>query len=203
MALLSLSPNGLSAQVLRGWGIKLGFTSSKLTMGLEGGLSVEEYRRRPGVVAVVHGEWFDYRSVSLVTEIGYVQRGVKQVVRDGVEFILPVSDSSTRFDCLATAVFLRVAPVRWSVEPYVLAGPRVDLLLSETTECAFRPCLDDVSGHKVATIGALVGFGVRHALASIDFLVEVRLSMDATDSIRGISGRQQNRAFDVLVGIAL
>src|SRR6056297_733347 len=69
--LLSVLALPVQAQPLSSFGAKAGFTSSSVSTNMFAG----EIERREGFSAMAFAEWFDMPYFSLLTELGYEQRG--------------------------------------------------------------------------------------------------------------------------------
>lgn len=194
------------AQLIRGYGIKVGPTFSNvrspdLDLGGEEPISFDTKRRR-GFVAFAFIEWLDAPSFSVVTEGGYAQRGyaTKHDVRDGQNEPVGMVRFEDRFDYLSFAALAKLRLPGGSLTPYALGGPRLDLFLGgnpneEGTLAA---------AYSATALGGTFGIGAETAeLLPILAFVEIRYSFDVTNSAPDVPRDAYNNAFDLLVGVRL
>ncbi|MEM9665581.1 MAG: porin family protein [Bacteroidota bacterium] len=202
--LLPLMP--AQAQVLRGYGLKLGPTASDINspdLEFEGGDPLRfDTVRRYGVAAFVYAEWFSQPFFSLVTEAGYTQRGfaIEYEGRDAQNNPSGTVRTDDRFDYLSTSMLLKARLPLRADAPYVLAGPRLDFFLggSPSGEGTLA------SAYSSTAFGGSIGLGVEvDALEVLTLFVESRYGFDVTNSLPDVPRDAYNTAFDLLIGIRL
>lgn len=175
---LLLLPASSHAQLVQDYGVKGGITFSSLQSSKYDSVP----GRRTGYSIVGFAEWLDLNAFSLMTEAGYVQRGIE----------------ASRLNYLTAAVMPKgyLSWEKWS--PYVLAGPRIDFLQE-------GPDKVDANYVSVANVsfGGTVGAGVElPTLLPHTVVAEVRynLSIQARTITSWDPGMRSN-ALDVMIGI--
>jgi hypothetical protein len=191
------------AQLVRSYGIKLGTVAAnqswKYTDTPE--LTANE---RWGVTGGVYIELLDLPLVSVVGEIQYTQKGMT--------FTLPVTTElqpegtgqfitqSPKVDYLSVPVLAKVRLPLPAVNPYVIAGPRADLLLSKKGN-GFDAVVDKF---KSTEVGGTFGLGVElHTLLPVGLLAEIRYNPSFRDAFKNEFLSVRNHSFDFLVGLQL
>lgn len=207
---LLLVPGGFvvpaQAQLIRGYGVKAGVTAANvrspdLDLGGETPISFDTVRRY-GVSALAFAEWLDLPFLSVVTEAGYVQRGYATETegRDLNNNPIGTIRSDTRFDYLSFAAHAKLRAPGGVVAPYVIGGPRLDVLLggSPGGEGSI------VSYYSPTAFGITAGVGAETTeLLPVVVFGEIRYNVDFTNSLPDVPRDMYNNAFDVLVGVRL
>ncbi|WP_456428572.1 outer membrane beta-barrel protein [Rhodocaloribacter sp.] len=189
------------AQAIRGFGVKIGPTSSDIRTdaGFENDPLVEKRHRRTGLVAFVFVEWLDASPLSIVTEAGYAQRGyyTEHERRDARNDPAGTFRVTTRFDYVSSAALLKFRHTGTSLAPYALAGPRLDVFLGG------NPDNDPIAeAYNSLAAGGVVGFGVEtESLLPVSVFLEARYSFDLTNALPDVPRDAYNNAFDVLIGV--
>lgn len=196
-------------QVVQGFGIKLGPTSSSIN-----DFEYGDVHRRTGLAVLGFVEWFDTRMISVITEVGYVQRGFETGPHEGRDAQnLPTGTYmlNTRFDYITSGVLAKVRPIKGRVTPYLVIGTRVDFYLGGDTSFdsdAIRLPGDPGGGmedhYRGFAFGGAAGLGFEAPVSrAIVLMLEVRLNLDATNSLPDVPANARNNAVDVLLGIRL
>jgi hypothetical protein len=198
-------------QVVQGFGLKLGPTSSSI-----GDYEFGDVHRRKGLAVLGFVEWFDARVISVVTEVGYVQRGFEEGPHQGRdEQNLPTGTYmlNTRFDYLTSALLAKLEPIQGRVTPYAVIGPRVDFYLGgDTSFDSDAIQLPGIAGgflgideeYRGLAFGGTAGLGLEVPVSrAITLMLEVRLNLDVSNSLPDVLPNSRNNAFDVLLGIRL
>jgi len=204
LLLIPALPAGAQSPDDSGWGpdhygLKAGLTSSTVSITR----AENRIRRREGFVVMAFAEWLEASYVSLLTEVGYAQRGYTA--------ILPVTEGASvvaerrpvRFDHLTVAALAQVRYPGTVVEPYVVAGPRGDVFLGGKSALGQDLTLD---GYEPVAFGATVGAGVEVGteVLPVPMFLEVRYNADLTDSLACCPDEEmRHRAVDILLGIEL
>ena len=195
--LLSVPASPVQAQSPASYGIKAGFTSSSVSTNM----FADEIERREGLSAVAFAEWFDMSYFSLLTELGYTQRGYSRTVevRNPQGERLGTEERSTRFDYLTVAALAKLQYPGSALKPYAVAGPRSDVLLGGAPSNLVTDQYDTLA------FGGTIGAGVElsRQLLPVPVFLEVRYNADATNSLSCCPRDMSNRAFDILLGIEL
>ena len=207
-----LVPERLEAQALRSYGVKAAFTSSDVAFEFEYGSL--DFDRRRGTNVALFAEWLDNPFFSLLTQLEYAQRGFVMVFqrtvpsRDNPE-VGHVEDvaAGTRIDYLSALVPLKLRyPVGASLTPFVLVGPRVDILLgqhAEEYEGAFGPERFKLQDLRRSQVGFSTGAGLTvGGLGKLSLTLEARYNLDFTDASSNPEVEIKHNAFDVWFGVA-
>ena len=171
------------AQIVKSYGIKAGAVlagqdweyspSSPLA-----GLDIAD-QMRWGVDVGCFVEWFDNPTFSLVTEVHYAQRGCQDevVVRStshpegiGTKILSP------RLDYLSLPLLLKARLDFVPVSPYLLAGPRFDVLLGKHPD-GFDLVINQIKDHDWGiTLGAGIAYDISSGYAiGAEFRYELSL----------------------------
>jgi hypothetical protein len=171
----------------------------------------------------LYAEWLNASFFSVVTEAGYTQRGFEGEAVRGVEgayrrgmptFVIQrMGKASARLGYLTASLLGRASVSVLGVEPYVLAGLRLDKLLDRATEMTNlrkdftteRVKADSIlSEYESVAYGVTGGIGVTFPrVASVSILLEARYDSDLSDSYSGYGfsdSEVRNNAFTVMLG---
>ncbi len=199
---IPLFPTVLRGQVVQSWGFKAGMTSSSIS-----GFEFGNVDRRTGISAFVFAEWLNSPLISLVTEVGYAQRGFEEGPHEGRdEQNLPTGEVMivTRFDYLSSAFLVKLTPVRSQPAPYVVLGPRIDVYLGGETDSGSLPSFHLEDEYAKLALGGTGGAGLRSRIGrSFTLFVEARVNIDATNSLPDSAADARNHSIDLLIGIVL
>ena len=195
VALVSLPALEVQAQPLSNYGVKAGLTSATVSTDM----FADGIERREGFAAMAFAEWFETPYFSVLSELGYVQRGHSETVevRNSEGVSLGTEEISTRFDYLTVAALAKLRYSEASLEPYVIAGPRGDVLIRRSQSNLL------VEEYDVFALGGTVGagVGVGKQILPVQLMLEVRYNADITDSLSCCPRQMRNQAFDILLGI--
>lgn len=186
------------AQLIRGYGIKAGVTSSNVRSQ---NFDLEQ-KRRTGIGFSAFVEWLDASPLSIVTEAGYVQRGfaVEYEARDAEKNAIGTLRFDDRFDYLSFATHAKARWPNGALSPYVLGGPHFDVLLSghpdeEGSLSSF---------YSATAFGGTLGAGVEFSQRlPVNLFTEIRYSFDLTNSLPDVPRDAYNNTFEVLLGVRL
>ena len=219
LLLVLFMPERLEAQVLRSYGAKVAVTSTDISYEFEDprlrGAS-PDFERRTGVNVALFAEWLTYPYLSLLTQAEYTQRGFAPVFLRAV----PVPDNpgyltseevtaNTRLDYLSAFVPLKVQyPVGTFLTPFILAGPRLDVLLNQHVGTVdldgFGPSGFRLRDPNRTQLGLSTGAGITVGdLGKLSLTLEARYNLDLTDATSSSSVEVKHNAFDVWFGISL
>lgn len=192
------------AQWVRDYGLKVGVTSSDVRSPdvFDNDPFNESRHRRTGIAAFAFVEWLDASLFSVVTEAGYAQRGfyLEQEHRDAQNNPLGIRKTFYRFDYLSTAALAKLRYDRGGVVPYLVVGPRLDVLLGG--EPGGEGSFVDVFAP--TAFGSTVGVGAEvDQPLPVRLFFELRYSFDVTNSLPDAPRDIYNNALDVLLGIRL
>ena len=190
------------AQIVDSYGVRAGFTSSTVSESRVAG----DIDRRAGFSAVAFAEWFNASYFSLLTELGYVQRGYSTTVqiRDSRTVLIRTQEESLRLDYLTLAVLPKLQYKEPALQPYAFFGPRADVMLrgSSTTGVLEQRIADR---YDTIAFGGTIGVGVEvgKQMLPVPVLLEARYNADVTDSLSCCPSEMRNQVFDILLGIKL
>jgi hypothetical protein len=189
------------AQLVRGFGIKVGSVSS--TENWDGAnFSDHEFMYRWGSTASAFLELVDIPPFSLITEAQYAQRGVKIIVHVTAMDVDPrIIVFQPRVDYFSMPVMAKLRFPVSNIELYFIAGPRFDLLMSKHQTAFF----DSWGINFVdSEAGAIVGLGAESGpLLPVHVLVEVRYNRGLTHSLTSKQVQITSHSFDFMVGVIL
>jgi hypothetical protein len=195
------------AQLVRSYGVKLGAVSANQTWHYTFASDLASdgtTNYRWGITGGVYVELLDIPLLSLVAELQYTQKGTR--------YPLPLTsvsqpDGTGQFKTLSPRVDYLSVPILAKLRlklpfftPYIISGPRADLLVSKRGEG-----FDLVIGEfKSTDVGGTIGVGVEiHTLLPVGLLAELRYNPSFRDSYKDKFLTVRNRSFDFLVGLQL
>jgi hypothetical protein len=204
LLLTAFNLNESSAQLLRHYGVKVALTSAtqRYQLTLDPGLGT---KRRVGFNVGAFAEWLDIPPFSLVSQVEYAQRGMGQdFVLTGPSGPTPIGVRTlySRLDYLSIPIVAKLRFPMGLIAPYILAGPRVDILLGyRSDENAFNAVYDKF---KKTSVGGSAGVGIElESVLPFTVLAEVRYNFDFADSYETDFLKVRNNSFDVWLGVAL
>jgi hypothetical protein len=198
-----LSLSSLS-QPIRGYGFKLGAVLANQTFeyhDLEFPIDPER-EDRWGFDLGMYLELMNAPAASILAEIHYIQKGygltVAETGPDGPE-ILGYTTLDWRYDYLTVPILFKLRYQSESLTPYLIAGPRIDILLGE-----FEPSYVLPIDYESVDFGVSMGLGTEILLGSIPrSYVEFRYSPNLTTAYKGAYVDIKNRSFEFLLGIEI
>lgn len=201
LALLLFCALPLEAQLIRAVGVKAGLSLANEKYKFKQIPIDPDPQRRTGWCASVFVEWLDLPSFSISTELMYTQKGMGMIFNetgpDGPEVIRTFTVDN-RLDYLSLPILAKIIMPTPVVSPYLLAGPRFDILLGYSSDNhAFDLLYDQF---KSSTAGGTVGVGV-NLKPLFPLLAEARYNWDLTDSFNISTLEVSNNTFDLLVGL--
>jgi hypothetical protein len=205
LLVIALGAHNSSAQLISHFGVKAAITSSIQEFDYSQSSIAPEIKRRVGFNAGVYAEWLNMPYFSIVTQVEYAQRGM------GMDFVVtgpsgpqPLETKTvySRVDYLSVPALMKVRFQFSMITPYVLAGPRLDILLGyQSDEGVFNALYDQFT---TLALGGSVAVGVQiESLLPVPLLIEARYNVDFTNSYETNLLIVRNRAFDFWLGVAL
>jgi hypothetical protein len=201
LALCALFASASSSQFLRSYGLKAAYTvaDQPVTSSV---ISIDT-KSHAGFNAAVFAEWLDLSWFSVVTQLEYVQRGME------MEFVVTTAESpegigtrrvAGRVNYLSLPILAKVEIPLGEVSPYVLAGPRLDYLISYRSDDGLFDAL--YKQFRKTLLGASFGAGLAaRGDLPVTILLEARYNIDLQNSYATPFYTTVNKAFDVWVGI--
>ena len=196
-ALVSLCVLPAQAQLLEGFGIKVGPVLSNV-----------RYENSPidrntqdlfGYSIYVFTELFPASRFSVVSEVGYARRGFSEEFegRDAQNNPTGLFTIDTRTDYLNVVVLAQVYVMDGAVRPYLLAGPHLGYLLNGSDD-------DVIDEYSDLAFGGVIGLGAKLPVSSRwSPTVELRYMTDLSDSLPDFPVDVSNRAVELVVGVSL
>jgi opacity protein-like surface antigen len=157
---------------------------------------------RWGVDAGVFVEWLTMPVFSISSELHYMQKGMKLSIlltsEQDPEGWGEYLTRSPRVDYLSALVLAKARLLDHGVSPYLLAGPRLDVLL-QTKGDGFELVLDRF---RETDVGVTVGAGIEvNASDAVALGAEFRYSPSLSDGYSsGLTVRNSSMEFLVVVG---
>jgi hypothetical protein len=191
------------AQLVRGFGIKVGVTAANQTWDYA---SVPDLTadNRWGITGSAFVELLRMPYFSVLVESQYTQKGMS--------FSAPVATEQNpdgtgefitlrpRVDYLSTPILAKVRLETPLITPYLLAGPRYDVLLARHGE-GFQAVIDKFKSSELgATIGGGAEFG---SLLPLDVLIELRYNMSLQAAYNTNFLKVRNQTLDLMLGVRL
>lgn len=197
---------GANAQLLKGYGVKCALTSATLTIDYTGGPTLAPPQRRIGFNIGLYAEWLDLPLFSLITQVEYDQRGYLETYY--VSRPLPAGFAtklaSQRVDYLSVPILAKITFPAGGVQPYVLAGPRVDVKLDYKKTYLGDWPTPPYSEFKATDFGASIGAGLAlPSFTMLPILFEFRYNFDFSSSYETNFSTYRNNSFDVWVCVQL
>ena len=191
------------AQLLRSFGAKVGVTAANQTWDYTS-IPDRNTENRWGITGSVFVEALDMPYLSLLVEGQYTQKGMTYSVpiatAQNPEGTGQFITMRPRVDYLSFALLAKVRFEAPPVTPYLIAGPRYDLLLSRHSE-GFQAVIDDFQSVEP---GASVGVGAElSSVLPIDVLIEFRYNASFKDAYNTDFLKVRNRTIDLMLGVRL
>lgn len=191
------------SQLVRSYGIKLGAVSANQTWHYTNTSDLTTDSRW-GITGGLYLELLDVPFLSVVAEVQYTQKGMKfsapittESQPEGTGQFITISP---RVDYLSLPLLGKLRLHSPVFTPYLIAGPRVDLLISKKGD-VYGLVIDRF---KSTDVGGTVGIGVEiHTLLPVGLLAELRYNPSFRDSYNSEFLTVRNRSFDFLVGLQL
>ncbi len=199
--LILMSCTDSQAQFLRGYGLKLGAVAANQSWNYTGSSSMS-YDNRWGFTVSGYVEFLDLPFVSGVLEAQYTQKGISESI--------PVTDAAhpdgtgefityrPRVDYLSIPLMIKVRFPMQVLTPYVVAGPRLDLLVGKDGG-AYSSVIDSF---KTSDFGATFGAGMEfQSMLPVGVFAEFRYNPSFQDAYDKGALKIRNRSMDFVLGV--
>ncbi|MFZ1081620.1 MAG: porin family protein [Candidatus Kryptoniota bacterium] len=191
------------AQLIRAYGLKLG-TDAANESWVYTTFSNSPSDNRWGFTVDGFVEFFNLPFFSGVAEIQYTQKGMMEKLPvttdagpEGTGQFLTIGPS---VNYLSIPLLAKVRFERGNITPYLIAGPRMDFLLSKNGNGYDLV----VNQFKTSEFGATFGVGVElTSILPVGALAEFRYNPSFDDALNNGSVKVRNRSFDFLLGVRL
>jgi hypothetical protein len=199
--------NQSDAQLLKSYGIKAAITSASQSFTYSNpplsGFG-PDVKRRIGFGIALYAEWFNVPFISIISQMEYTQRGIGEEIAITTTSPTPIRTEvrDKRLDYLSIPILAKASIPFGIITPYILIGPRVDILLGYHDEFIVGTSI--YQDFKKTMFGGTVGAGLGLAnLLPTTISVELRYNFDFSDSYDTSLLKVHNNAYDVWVGITL
>jgi hypothetical protein len=194
------------AQSVKGWGVLAGYTSADQ----EWEPSLFDTKSREGFHAGIYAEWLNLPYVSVVTGLMYTQKGAGDempITGEDSPTVLEIRTDYAKFDYLSLPVLGKVSLPWGTLSPYLLAGPRLDILLGHSQDHDFMKSVNEE--YEPVVVGLTAGAGVQApGILPGNAFVEFRVNLDITEAFKGgnpnlVDVDIKNKSFDISLGVGL
>ncbi len=197
------------AQIIRGYGLKVGTTISNQdwkysnSSGFSG--SSFDTDSRVGLNIGLFSELLNVSLISIVTEVNYIQKGMKEEVPvttvtqpDGTgEFVT----WNTRVDYINISAFGKLRINAGLFSPYILIGPKMDFEINKTSSLGPTNVVEE--NFNKNRFGLKVGIGTEINLLSFNLLAEILYDVDFNELYENENLKVNSNSFDLRLGIIL
>ena len=170
-----------NSQVIRNVEIESGISLSKQTWTYKSIDHTLKKDNRIGLNLSVKLEWFNYDYLTLITDMGYIQKGCKEEIMmttpDNPESG-PLKTFDTRFDYFYFSPQLKIRKEFNRIIPYIYAGPRIDYQLSYNSDFDLSNIETDF---EKIILGVNYGIGIEYSLKGIGINFRFTNFYDFTD----------------------
>ena len=195
------------SQIIKSYGLKLGVTSAnqKWDYSINSGFSKASFDsdNRIGLNIGLFTEFLDIPFISIVTEVNYFQKGMKEQIP---ETSAPQPDGTgnfitwdTRVDYINISAFGKLRYDLGVLTPYVLLGPKIDFELNKKN--SLGPVNEVEKNFKNNRFGFKLGVGSEINLGSIHLLAELLYDIETNELYKSENLKVNSNSFDVRVGI--
>ncbi len=208
LAIVTLIVTEIDAQIIRNTGIQSGISISKQSWLYKStnNKSIKDYR--VGLNLVINCEWFDNEYFSVLTDLGYIQKGCKEKI-ENTTASQPEGDGTfktydTRFDYLTFSPKFKIRKEIKNIIPFLFIGPRLDYQLSYKSDFNYSQIENDF---KKIIWGLNYGIGFEYKSGYIGIAAILQHQYDFTKIINTESSQQntglsiKNNAFVINLGV--
>ncbi len=190
----------LEAKILHSFSVKAGLVIAHQDFDYAH-IPDPQWDSRLGFCAGGFVEWLEGSRFHVLTEALYVQKGMNTEVEGRDENNMPTGTVTLdqRVDYLSVTVALKLGLKSPVISPYILAGPRADILLGYDVGEGYDALYDEF---KSVEFGADAGVGTELCLGHLPvFLVEFRYSPDFTSAYKTDLLEVSNGSIGILAGV--
>ncbi|MBU1297596.1 MAG: PorT family protein [Bacteroidetes bacterium] len=213
IVLFGVSSSGTSQPIKR-YGAKIGVSIATWNWKTDGS-AVQGIDPRLGIDFGAFVEWFDIPALSLISELHFVQKGMKQDIPiTTVQYPYGTGEfikHNIRLDYLSFAVLPKLRLETDIVEVYAVVGVRIDVSLSNAVAVEGREPLRSYSAQayqslvdrfKSTQLGGTVGIGAHfHSLLPLPTGIEFRYSPNFQCAYAKYLWNIKNTSFELLLTI--
>jgi hypothetical protein len=194
------------AQLLKSYGVKAAVTSSSQSYTYSNPPFPSfgpDVKRRVGFGIALYAEWLNVPVISIISQMEYVQRGIGEEITITTNSPTPIRTEirDKRLDYLSIPILAKALIPFGIVSPYILVGPRFDILLGYRDEFIVGTSI--YQDFKKTMFGGTIGAGFDLTdLLPAKISVEFRYNGDLSDSYDTSLMKVRNSAYDIWVGVA-
>ncbi len=194
------------AQIVRGYGVKLGTTIAHQDWKYIPALNVNfNPDNRKGLNIGIFAELLNNPNLSIIVELNYVQKGMKKELEqtftidpDGTgKFIT----WDTRIDYINFSTLGKFRLNFGSVSPYIIAGPKIDREINKVFSLAKANTIEE--NYEKNRIGFKVGAGTEINLTSFALLIELLYDSDFNELYKNENLKINTNSLDLRIGLQL
>jgi hypothetical protein len=177
---LSLTIYSTQAQVLKSIGLKGGMSLSNQTFDYKTIYLKREFEYKPGLYSAISAEFLGFKHFSLVTDLGYLQKGMQFRMQETTP---ELPEGTGKFTTVKNTLgYLTFSPMLkgfYNINKftaYALLGPRIDYLLNIDSKY-YSPIYEE---SKKTIFGLNYGVGAAYNLNRISISMEFMAQPDLT-----------------------
>jgi hypothetical protein len=180
------------AQLLRGMGIKAGLTFANQDWNHP--ITDVGPDSRAGFNLGIFAEFFDMPLFSVVGELNYVQKGVRNIEGQIAETLL---GGNIRLNYLNISALAKLRIDYPAVSPYIVAGPKLDIELNR--DAAVENII--VNNFNKERLGFKLGVGTEIRFPALTMLAELIYDADFNELYNSNNLSINTKAYDLRIGI--
>ena len=188
--------------MINGYGVKLGMSYANQNFDYTNDTLELDSDYLSGTCAGVFVEWLKLPLIGVTTEVLYVQKGMKVTTArttPGDPSGVGTTEVNNRVSYLSIPVLAKLKFGGMLLSPYIVAGPRFDVLLSYDSKEK-----DIYDNFKSTVVGGDIGVGGEFSfILPVALSAEIRYSTDFDNSYQTDLLKVKNKAFLFLLGLRL
>ncbi len=202
--ILMISAHFTHAQLIRGYGLKLGATISNQYWEYSPSSRFEmEFENRVGFNVGLFAEFFNIPTFSIVTEVNYVQKGMKKEVVIRTVF-QPEGNGEyatwdTRIDYLNLSSLGKIRLDFDIIRPYIVIGPKFDINIKYKSTLGTAESIEESYNNN--RVGYKMGIGTEIQLTSFNLLLEILYDSDFNELFKNQHLEITSNSIEVRCGL--
>jgi len=199
-----ISAHFTHAQLIRGYGLKLGATISNQYWEYSPSSRFEmEFENRVGFNVGLFAEFFNIPTFSIVTEVNYVQKGMKKEVVIRTVF-QPEGNGEyatwdTRIDYLNLSSLGKIRLDFDIIRPYIVIGPKFDINIKYKSTLGTAESIEESYNNN--RVGYKMGIGTEIQLTSFNLLLEILYDSDFNELFKNQHLEITSNSIEVRCGL--
>lgn len=194
--------SAFSAQVLSGYGVKLGLGITNSKWGIESTESEFYPDYNSGLSVRVFADFLNYSFFNVEGELGFSQKGMKENFTTA-KFENPdgsYTKLKDRLNYISVSVMGKLKDTKDIFSPYLIAGPQFNYLTGIDVDASAKPLFEKF---EKGIWGVTAGVGAAFKIERISLLVEYRYERDFTKSLDDYGLYMKNYSHTFLIGVQL